>query len=512
MSHFGDFMEGVTVKISEKYKRPPRIDLPYSIAECAARAQQTVDNSSQSLTFEENVLTKIRELRNAKETKKNERRHRLQLLEEAKQKKLDAIAAAEAVEKLKQLSVSDVSYPSTEEISEISPDKNEEICDSTPTGNENNEALETETNNVYASSSKPESNILQPIPVQSNFQAGSLLDDPDPLQKYKMPTQVAKKPQNNISYSKHNIDTMTYKDFENDTSSPFDNVELKTLNDMEQLAQVLQSQRDSNVSCQQYVPEQNYTAVANCASQAQLEGTPYLTNTYMEQPIQGHGIIYSQQPYINNGYYVPPDTCETIPVDNMYMPNYQYYVPTNPYPVEPMYYPQADPGPQMPTNSTFIPQPYYYNNYPYQYQQPNYYNVLPNQDMASVAAKPPDHSIVNTSVKSRSRSVPDIVRELNIEIDLARQRATERSYNPSPAPKEMPSSSRETKEKRKSRRKSEQLPNPFEKLSVELQDMCKKIHGMGFPLDRVARVCTLIGENDKKVRVTRTYIFHLIKE
>ncbi|XP_011297188.1 uncharacterized protein [Fopius arisanus] len=45
----------------------------------------------------------------------------------------------------------------------------------------------------------------------------------------------------------HNIDIhvkynrLNYEDFYNDTSSPFDNVELKTINDMEELAQVLQS-------------------------------------------------------------------------------------------------------------------------------------------------------------------------------------------------------------------------------------------------------------------------------
>ena len=34
------------------------------------------------------------------------------------------------------------------------------------------------------------------------------------------------------------INGLDYSDFDNDTSSPFDNMELKTINDMEELAQV----------------------------------------------------------------------------------------------------------------------------------------------------------------------------------------------------------------------------------------------------------------------------------
>lgn len=42
----------------------------------------------------------------------------------------------------------------------------------------------------------------------------------------------------NVNPSNGDLD---YADFDNDTSSPFDNMELKTINDMEELAQVLSS-------------------------------------------------------------------------------------------------------------------------------------------------------------------------------------------------------------------------------------------------------------------------------
>lgn len=510
MSHFGDFMEGVPVKISEKYIRPPRIELPYSVIESSQRSQTALENVNYYFKFEENVLGKLKELRSAKETKRNERRHRLQLLEEAKQKKLDAIAAVEAEERLKQLSVSEVSYPSTDEISEISPDdKTDNNCDTTLREQETQTTQpELAAQNDYnfptcSTQQEPPLNILQPIQVQSNYQQNSLLDDPDPLQSLKMQSKAVQIPQYNPAYAKHHIDNLTYKDFENDTSSPFDNVELKTINEMELLAQVLQSQRDSSIECQQapqYMPEQPYATVAgpNCATQAQIEGITYLPGAYIEQPIQGHPMMYtSPQHYpIHNGYYVPLDNSENV---NMYMPNYQYYIQPNPYPVNTQYYSQpTEPSEinQVVPESTYIPQPYYFNYL----QRPPVYQpaFIPNQ----ATEINPNISTTSTqnTVKSRSRSVPDIVKELNEELARAKLRATERSYNASPAPKEVtrPSSSTERKERR-SKRRTEQLPNPYEKLSDKLQSMCQKIHSMGFPLDRVARVCTLVGDNDKKV-------------
>jgi ubiquitin-associated protein 1 len=516
MSHFGDFMDGVPVKISEKYKRPPSIALPYSVSECPIRVQHFVDNVKYCSTFETNVLSKLKELRSAKETKKNERRHRLQLLEEAKQKKLDAIAAAEAEEKLKQLSVSEVSYPSTDELSAMTPDeKVEQNCDITS----NKECEEqSDINNEVAYSTPQESHpdILQPIQVKANYNLNSLLDDPDPLQELKMAAKIKKIPQY------RNIETLTYKDFENDTSSPFDNVELKTINDMELLAQVLQSQRDSTTSCPQgYITEQTY--IPNCASQAQVEGMTYLPNAFVEQSVQGPSVMYLPQHYpVSNGYYTSPEnTCDNIPVENMnmYMPNYQYYVPTNPFPMDTAYYNNQLPTTSADINpvrngSTYIPQPYYFHvpQIPYCTEN-NAYNTVQDQNMQNIENQNVSNNSQNT-MKSRSRSVPDIVRELNEELASAKLRANERSQNVSPAPVNVPrsSSSSDKKEEKRHRRKAEHLPNPYDKMPPVLQNMCQKIHGMGFPLDRVARVCGLLGDNDKKVTYSIILIIYLKKK
>lgn len=492
MSHFGDFMDGVPVKISEKYKRPPRIELPYTVNECPIRAQNAVDSANYCTTFESNVLAKLKELRSAKETKKNERRHRLQLLEEAKQKKLDAIAVAEDEQRLKQLSVSEVSYPSTEEISALSPDeKAEKTCDIPAiTDNTNETTINDAKFPVCSNPTDSQMNILQPVQVKCNYQENnSLMDDPisDPLQNLRLHSKVKAVP-----YSR-NVEALTFRDFENDTSSPFDNVELKTINEMELLAQVLQSQLESSNSCnqQQRNVTDMYYGVPNCSSQAHVEGVAYMPNTYAEQPGQGPSMMYAApQHYPTNGYYISTEN------ENMYMPNYQYYVPTPYQTVNPYYQMPTTSDVQGLNGSMHMTLPYYCQHPQVPVDQPPTYNMpVENQE---------SHISSQNTIKSRSRSVPDIVRELNLEIDLAKQRVNELSLNTSPTPKSIPHpvpTSSGKKEERRHRKKSEQLPNPYDKLSPKLQEMCKNIHGMGFPLDRVARICTLVGDNDKKVSI-----------
>ncbi|XP_041980754.1 uncharacterized protein LOC121734294 [Aricia agestis] len=494
MSHFGDYMDGVPVKISEKYKRPPRIDLPYSVAECSIRAQNVVDGVQYCTIFEKNVLSKLKELKSAKETKKNERRHRLQLLEEAKQKKLDAIAAAEAEERLKQLSVSEVSYPSTDEISALSPDDKVEKTDETACPTEENspdiENVGNTEKEYLCTSQESQLNILQPIQIRSNYQLNNLLDDPDPLQEYKMNVNMTKMPQ------ARNVDMLTYKDFENDTSSPFDNVELKTINDMELLAQVLQSQRDTGNVQQTYIPEQ----YPSCSSQAQM-GVTYVPNVYADPNMQGPNTMYtSPQHYpMTNGYYLPENICDnTLPIENVYVPNYQYFVP-QPYTVPTPYYTNqvTSTSADIP-NGSYIPQPFYYQYPP---AVPYVQSTYPTQNTEQIESAPSVSS--QNTVKSRSRSVPDIVKELNDELMSARQRASERaSCNTSPGlikQNNVPRSYSSSDKKERRKKKSETLPNPYDKFPAELQRVCQKIHGMGFPLDRVARVCSLVGDNDKRI-------------
>lgn len=68
------------------------------------------------------------------------------------------------------------------------------------------------------------------------------------------PTPMTTNPRND-SYSFNNVDPKSpfnISEFEADTSSPFDNVELKTINDMEELAKVLRNSGNSHRSMHNY--------------------------------------------------------------------------------------------------------------------------------------------------------------------------------------------------------------------------------------------------------------------
>lgn len=141
------YMEGVPVKISEKYKRPPVIRLPKN---CNPPAVLLDDYD---FRLERNVLAKLEDWKKAREEQAQKREERLERLK--------------ADEQLKPTSVDE-----------------------------------------------QKSDVLLP----TNASSADRVD--------------IRRDQSAINYS----------DFETDTSSPFDNVELKTINDMEVLASVLSTQ------------------------------------------------------------------------------------------------------------------------------------------------------------------------------------------------------------------------------------------------------------------------------
>lgn len=447
MSHYGDYMEGVPVKISEKYKKPPRIELPESVTRCEARARAFVDNINYDCNFENNVLGKIKELRNAKEARRRERRHRLQLSEEAKQKKLDLLAAAEAERGLQQLSVSDVIYPSTDELG-----VNNQQDAPTENVSPETEPINIESASTFPSagptleSTVPEQSILQPVPVPSSVRRNNLLDDPDPLEELKC-KKLYKIPQYN------NIDKLTYSDFENDTSSPFDYVELKTINDMEQLAQVLHTEEEP------------------CASSVRPPESVVPAGTQFVPPQVCPASIYAS----TNGYYLSADTaCDygaTVSDLAPFPPGYLY--PANPEqlpPVGPVFY-----SAPSPLNNSYISQPYYYGypqiSNPYQGSDFQFWSVHGAQIDSETDVENCNGSAVP---KSRSRSIPDIVNELNEEL-ASKKIAT--------------------------------VVEPDAKLPVSLQELCRRVHSMGFPMDRVVRVVTKLGDDDKKVCLITLFNF-----
>lgn len=161
------YMDGVPVKISEKYKPPPRINLPITYAQRLALNEQIQKGLIEyTPILETTVLEKMKEWRNA----------RCMMFQEVK-------------ERVK-----------------MSKNRHKEMDEKRSDG-EMEEACLTPSRSVLIPT---QAKILTPLKTDSFNKSAVIQTIPF-----------------NIS------------DFEADTSSPFDNMELKSINDMEELAQVL---------------------------------------------------------------------------------------------------------------------------------------------------------------------------------------------------------------------------------------------------------------------------------
>ncbi|KAK9881908.1 hypothetical protein WA026_018102 [Henosepilachna vigintioctopunctata] len=189
----GSYMDSVNVKIAEKYKPPPKKNIPMTHAQRLAFNNQIRDNLPKyDFSLESGVLQKVREWKNNRLITKEQRKMRL-----------DALRDKEAEESGtgEDTSPEDIDVPTTS-------NDNERVISSVGysyTTYSNGVLLPTKVTDQY-------SNILQPIPLRSD--------------NTKFNNNLGVKSPFNIS------------EFEADTSSPFDNVALKSINDVEELAKV----------------------------------------------------------------------------------------------------------------------------------------------------------------------------------------------------------------------------------------------------------------------------------
>lgn len=222
------YMDGITVKISEQYKPPPRINLPISYAQRLSQNKQLQDNMPcYSFEIERRVKEQLDILKRIKnEADENRKLRSERIKEELKVRKEEA--EKEMSEKKK------VSSP------------------------------------IFVNEESSRSNgILQPVRVKS---CGILTPIPLNNSGSQINSGSADRSPFNIS------------DFEADTSSPFDNMELKTLNDMEELAQVLRSETTNNV--------QMYPTVQTIPSHSYYNSfTEQQTNSFL--PNYTHPIMYN---------------------------------------------------------------------------------------------------------------------------------------------------------------------------------------------------------------------------
>ncbi|KAL3276659.1 hypothetical protein HHI36_012029 [Cryptolaemus montrouzieri] len=222
-------MDAVKVKISEEYKPPPKINMLMTHTQRLTFNKQIEENLPKyDFSMENNVLQKIREWKCNRTLNEKQRQMRLQTIkdkEEAEEKETEEETSPESND------VPSTSYENETIISSVGPNYTYS----------NGMLLPTQVTN-YSSS------ILQPIPLKSDNQ--------------------------NFSNSLEIKSPFNISEFEADTSSPFDNVALKSINDVEELAKVLKlddipakhstivsySNLHSNSNPQTHI---NYTGISN---------------------------------------------------------------------------------------------------------------------------------------------------------------------------------------------------------------------------------------------------------
>lgn len=396
------YVDGIKVKISEKYKPPPRITLPTSYSQRLSLNNHIRDNIRKyDFSFERNAKECMKALREAKLATSN---HHKELLEKIKEAR-----AKEKADKLKQEqeSKSDTNIQNEEAIYVLN----------------NDDRINVNSHSTYTSST----GVLIPTQVPSTY---TNMLTPTPL----LGT-------NTQSFSHQDADKSPFNisDFEADTSSPFDNMALKTINDMAELAIVLQNEDKNNKQTYSYTP-------LNTAAYTQTY-TNYTGN-------QQYG--YSELPSTSASAYIQPANC--------------VYSATNGY---------------------------YYNTMPSTYDSPSYlYNNAVQHYNNSFEITSPKKISEDDTI--RIKTVPDIMKALETELRNTHLNKT----NQPPT-----NSNTKNKERSNSESKTDDVDETFRNLPKNLQELSKNISSMGFPLDRVSRVCRLLGDDQKKVIIFFLYFF-----
>ncbi|XP_061387207.1 putative uncharacterized protein DDB_G0275317 [Musca vetustissima] len=476
MSH-ANYMEGVPVKIAEKYKPPPEIyKLPQSLVNKLNLPENYYKDSPQfqyDLQLERKALTKIGEWKRIRQRNKNARLERKTKRELQRQED----------EKRQRNLLMCVSYPSADELSSSGSEAEADTTESTTAktnGTPTAVTVESFPEICVTKSANSFHNILQPT-VLSN---------------YNSPTNNTNNSiANNVnSLVQSTSSTFNYKDFEDDTSSPFDNIELKTINDLDVLAQVLhntQLKSDSNGQ------DDNVEASNSAAPDVAKENAENMQSTAVTTGAQNN---------LQNEMFLS----ENIPIKvkpTTYLPKFSYDLGNlnsaqeaqnklNDYNAAALNYNNINtilsPHQQQQQHHQQITglenQPTHYHTvhafgnvgYNYNSIHPQHANVY-----AASGINASQTSDLVSQDTNKWKSVPDILKELRDEI--------------------------RNSELRRTRNCSHNLDNDATTNSVVVEDdvFCKldsnakklaeQISCMGFPKSRVARVVQLLGADDKKI-------------
>ncbi|EDV91237.1 probable basic-leucine zipper transcription factor I isoform X2 [Drosophila grimshawi] len=477
-------MDDVPVKIIERYKPPPLVyQLPQTIANRLAQYSSASSSSyydqdqayQYDFQLERSVLSKCQQWRRMRHQQHQARQGRQEQRKQARQRALEA--------KQKEM-LGAVEYPNAADLSSDSDDDDDadadEVAVESPETTKTTAAIGPETTTATSINAAESRGKLEPKSINSgNFH--NILQ----------PTILSGAAATPVVSNHKRNSSLNYADFEyNMNSTPFDNIELKTINDLDILAQVLHQtqltqqtpQADDEVERkEEEVEKEQEQEQSQPEQQQQLE----LTVTTLAE---------TKATLDSVNFHVHCDDAQDIPA--MY--------PTHIYNNMPQQQQQPQQQqhiyPHMVYNQQYYPQQQqlYHNHNYLQYGYVNGYGT-PTQLLPS---PPPPHSsnnsLLHTNVQegdTKSRSVPDILRELKTELQQAeKRRARLHSHNENEQQTlalTLPQQESETQTGANS--------NPFLELDVPAQKLAQRISSMGFPLERVVKVVTLCGIDDKKI-------------
>lgn len=359
-----NYTDGVPIKISEKYKPPPTVYLPTKIIQQLAKAEVPVAFEDYNFDLEHKIISKTSEWLNWRARDRSERQERIRVRELARLKQIED----EQKQKLNQ-----VSYPSTDEIS--SCDEDEEP----PTASQEN------------------------IPIEKPFSPTNFNTILMPTQALQDPIAIKKAHRRYASNSSNKID---FSFFESDTS-PFDHLEMKSMNEMEVLAQVLGSSAKGEAS-------EIGSFERNSSSESESSEHQRNNNNLVTKSMREVQQAVEHQPHQYQQSFVPP-------VYN------NYYGAQG---VTPTYYSYGA------VNATETSASYSHVNHQNQFLYPQNYAV--NYDYNYRAAANNNNTIVNgisektDVITSKSRSVPSLLKELNDELNNCQRRRIRNNSQSSP--------------------------------------------------------------------------------
>ncbi|XP_034486174.1 uncharacterized protein LOC117790737 [Drosophila innubila] len=468
-------MEDVPVKIVERYKPPPLVyQLPQTVANRLAQYHPNYfDGQAFQYDFqlERTVLSKCQHWRQMRHQQQQARHVRQEQRKQERQRALEA--------KQKEM-LGAVEYPSAADLSSDSDD-DETAAESSPTTPSPTTTTTTATSKSKSINATKSREQVEPKSINScnNFH--------DILQ----PTILSGTTATPVVANHKRNSSLNYADFEyNMNSSPFDNIELKTINDLDILAQVLhqsqltqnsqvsEEEEDQKTQPDEQPGEKQVDRVETEEAPVELE---LAVTTLAETKATLDSVNF--QMHCDDGQNIPamyPTTHNYNTPQQQQLNNYQHMVYNQ------HYYPQVSGQQQLYHNHNYL-QHGYVNGY----GTPTHLPAIPGSNnspsTASILLNPQE-------VDTKSRSVPDILRELKTELQQAeKRRARLHSHN---------ENEQQAMVLTLPQQESQAPPsnvNIFQELAEPAQKLAQRISSMGFPLERVAKVVNLCGVDDKKI-------------